>query len=116
MRDTIAAMQKAGEQHQTSKVMDSVAEDFAGRDGMDRKQLQRFLLGISLQNQKLNTSIGPLDIKIIGERATVNFTLGASGGGGGWLPERAQVYEVNTGWRLEGGEWMLISADWKEKL
>jgi hypothetical protein len=116
LRNTIAAMQAAGEQHKTSGVMDSVADDFAGPDGMDRKQMQRFLLGISLQNRKLGTTIGPLDIKVIGDRATVNFTLGASGGEGGWLPDRAQVYQVETGWRMEGSDWKLISANWKEKL
>jgi hypothetical protein len=69
-----------------------------------------------MQNRTLGTTIGPLDIKIIGDRATVDFTLGASGGTGGWLPDRAQVYQVETGWRMESGDWMLISADWKEKL
>jgi hypothetical protein len=116
LRNTIAAMQAAGEQHETSKVMDSVAEDFAGPDGMDRRQLQMFLVGVSMQNRELGTTIGPLDIKIIGDRATVAFTLGASGGSGGLLPDRAQVYQMETGWRMEGSDWKLISAEWKEKL
>jgi len=116
LRDTIAAMQAAGEKHETSKVMDSVAEDFAGPEGMDRKQFQLFLVGVSMQNRELGTTIGPLDIKIIGERATVAFTLGASGGAGGLLPDRAQIYQVETGWRMDSGDWKLISADWKEKL
>jgi hypothetical protein len=116
LRATIAAMQTAGEQHQTAKVIDSVAEDFAGPGGMDRKQLQMFLVGVSMQNRQLGTTIGPLDIKIIGDRATVGFTLGASGGSGSWMPDRAQVYQVETGWRMDGGDWKLISADWKEKL
>ena len=109
-------MQAAGEQHETAKVIDSVAEDFAGPDGMDRKQLKMFLVGVSMQNRQLGTTIGPLDVKILGDRATVRFTLGASGGSGGWMPDRAQVYQVETGWRMDGGDWKLISADWKEKL
>jgi len=116
LRDTIAAMQAAGEKHETSKVLDSVAEDFAGPEGMDRKQLNMFLVGVSMQNRQLGTTIGPLDLNIIGDRATVKFTLGASGGAGGWVPDHAQVYDVETGWRMEGGDWKLISANWKEKL
>lgn len=116
MRATIAAMQAAGENHKTAEVMDSVAADFAGPEGMDRRQLNMFLVGVSMQNQKLGTSIGPLDIKIIGDRATVKFTLGASGGAGGFLPDRAQIYNMETGWRMEGGDWKLISAEWKERL
>jgi len=109
-------MQAAGEKHETSKVLDSVAEDFAGPEGMDRKQLNMFLVGVSMQNRQLGTTIGPLDLNIIGDRATVKFTLGASGGAGGWVPDHAQVYDVETGWRMEGGDWKLISANWKEKL
>ena len=116
LRETISAMQKAGEEHRVSDVMDSVAEDFVGQDGMDQKQFRQYLTVISLQNRELGTTLGPLTVAITGDRARVSFTLGASGGAGGWLPDRAQVYDVETGWRLEGGDWKLISASWKPKL
>ena len=116
LRRTIAEMQNAGEEHRVSAVMASVAEDFAGPDGMDRKQLQRFLTLISLQNRELGVTLGPMEVKMQDSRATVAFTLAGSGGSGGWLPERGQIYDVETGWRLEGDEWRLISANWKEEL
>ena len=50
------------------------------------------------------------------ERATAKFTLGVTGGAGRFLPDRAQVYDVTTGWRLQDGEWMLVSASWKPKI
>jgi hypothetical protein len=39
-----------------------------------------------------------------------------AGGTGGILPEQAQLYEVETAWRLEDGEWRLLSAEWDERL
>jgi hypothetical protein len=116
LRATIAKMQTDGEQHRVSDVMASVAEDFGGGGGMDRQGLSRMLTMISLQNRNLGVTIGPMDVEVLGERATAKFTLGASGGSGGFMPDRAQIYEVTTGWRLEDGEWKLISANWKEKL
>jgi hypothetical protein len=116
LRATISKMQTDGEQHRVGDVMDSVAEDFGGGGGMDRQALHRMLIGISMQNQELGVTIGPIDVEVIGDRATAKFTLGASGGSGRLLPDRAQVYDVTTGWRLEDGEWKLISASWKEKL
>ena len=116
LKATIAKMQADGEQHHVSDVMDSVAEDFGGREGMDRKGLRQMLTLASMQNQELGVTLGPLDTKVMGDRATVEFTLAASGGSGRLLPDRAQVYDVTTGWRLEGGDWKLISASWKEKL
>jgi hypothetical protein len=116
LRDTIAAMQKAGEEHRVSDLMASVADDFVGQEGMDQKQLRQYLTVIGLQNRQLGTTLGPLAVTITGDRARVNFTLGASGGAGGWMPDRAQVYDVDTGWRMEGSDWKLISASWKPKL
>jgi len=116
LRDTIAAMQKAGEEHRVSDLMDSVADDFVGQDGMDQKQLRQYLTVISLQNWQVGTTLGPLKVEITGDRARVAFTLAASGGAGGWMPDRAQVYDVETGWRLEGNDWKLISATWKPQL
>jgi hypothetical protein len=116
LRATITQMQEDGEAHKVSAVMEHVAEDFGGPGGMDRQALQRLLTFTSLRNRDLGISIGPMDVELIGERATVDFTLAASGGSGGLLPDRGQIYEVTTGWKLVDGEWMLISANWKEQL
>jgi hypothetical protein len=116
LRATIAKMQADGEQHRVGEVMDNVAEDFGGPGGMDRTGLRRLLALTSLQNRKLGVTLGPLHVQMAGERATVQFTLAASGGSGGLLPDRGQIYEVTTGWRLEGEDWKLISASWKETL
>jgi hypothetical protein len=116
LRATIAQMQADGEAHKVAAVMDSVAEDFGGPEGMDRKQLQRFLTFTSMSNQALGVTLGPMDVEVMGERATAKFTLYATGGSGGLLPDRAQVYDVTTGWKLVGGEWKLISANWKDQL
>jgi hypothetical protein len=115
LKATIAKMEVDGEAHKVSDVMDAVAADFGG-EGMDRKGLQRFLTLVSMQNANVGVTIGPVEVEVIGERATAKFTLAATGGAGRFLPDRAQVYDVTTGWRLEGGEWKLISAQWKDQL
>ena len=43
-------------------------------------------------------------------------TVWTTGGAGGLLPERAQGYAITSGWREEGGEWMLFLAEWEEAL
>jgi hypothetical protein len=116
LRATIAQMQADGEAHEVSKVMDSVAEDFGGPNGMDHRQLRAFLAVVSLRNKELGVTLGPIDVELMGERATAKFTLYATGGAGGLLPDRAQVYEVTTGWKMVDGEWKLISANWKDQL
>lgn len=116
LRDTVARMQKAGEARDVAGFMAQVDDDFAGPDGMDRQRLRQFLAVVALRNQRIGTTLGPLDVRILGERATVDFTLGASGGDAGWLPDRTQVYDVHTGWRRDGDDWKLLSASWQPKL
>jgi hypothetical protein len=116
LRATIAQMEVDGEAHEVDEVMAVVAEDFGGPGGMDRKQLRAMLALISLRNKEIGVTIGPIEVEVMGERATAEFTLGAAGGSGTFLPDRAQVYDVTTGWKMVDGEWKLISAGWKEQL
>jgi hypothetical protein len=117
LRDTIKQMAADGEARQVSKVMDVVADDFGGPGGMDRKGLRRFLTFAGMQSADIGVTMGPVEVELIGERATAKFTLGVTGGAAGrLLPDRAQVYDVTTGWRMEGGEWKLIAANWDDQL
>jgi len=108
-------MQAAAEAHDADALFEPIAEDFAGSEGMDLQAFRRYVTVIGLRNQKVGVQLGPLDAKLFGQRATVSFTAALSGGAN-WLPERAQVYQVETGWRLEAGEWKLISAKWTPQL
>lgn len=47
-----------------------------------------------------------------GSTATVRFSVLLTGGGGRWLPDQAQHYQVTTGWRLRGSDWELYHAQW----
>lgn len=115
LRATIAEMQAAAEARDSGALVESISEEFAGPDGMDRERFRQYLAVIWLRNREVGVNLGPLDVKLIGERATVDFTAAATGGEG-WMPDRAQVYQVSTGWRVEDGEWRLISARWEPQL
>jgi ketosteroid isomerase-like protein len=115
LRDTIAAMQAAAEARDTDALFEPIAEDFAASEGMDRQAFRRYVTVMSLRNARVSVSLGPIDVKLFGDRATADFTAAVSGGAG-LLPENAQVYDVSTGWRLADGEWRLISAKWTPKL
>lgn len=115
LRSTIAGMQVAAQAKDTDALFEPIAEDFAGEGGMDRKDFRRYVTLVGFRQAKVGASLGPLDVKMFGDRATVTFTAALTGGPG-WLPEQAQVYQVQTGWRLEGNDWKLISAQWKPRL
>lgn len=115
LRATIAAMQVAAEGRDADALAASVSEEFVGPEGMGRDQFRRTMALVWLRDKQVAVQLGPLDVALLGERATVDFTA-ATSGGAGWLPERGQVHQVSTGWRLEDGEWRLISATWEPVL
>jgi outer membrane biogenesis lipoprotein LolB len=116
LRQTVAQMQQAASEKDVSGLMKSVAEDFNGSQGMDQKQFRQYVSLLWLQHQQIGIQMGPLDVKLTSDdRATVNFTVVLSGGDG-LIPNQGQIYQVQTGWRLEGSDWRLISADWKQSL
>ena len=60
---------------------------------------------------------GPVSVALRGDRdAIARFTVLATGGSGSALPERGQLYQVETGWRLVDGDWRLLSAEWTPAL
>ena len=115
LRSTIAAMEAAAEKHDNDALFASIAEDFSGSEGMDRQAFRRYVTFTGMRSKSVGVQLGPLDVKLFDQRATVTFTAALSGGEG-LLPDRVQVYDVDTGWRLDGGEWKLISAKWKPQL
>lgn len=117
IRNAITAMAQALEHGQPRDFMASVAEDFTGNDGnFDRTSLHNLLRAEVLRNGKLGVILGPIDVELQGDRATVHNTATFTGGAGGFLPERGAVYTFSSGWKREGSKWLCYNASWQQKL
>jgi len=117
IRESIAAMQKAVEAGQPRDFMSYVSKDFTGNDGsVDREGLMNVLRVEVLRNEKAGVTLGPIDVDLQGDRATVHVTATLTGGSGGLLPERGSIYAITSGWRREGSEWRCYNASWQQKL
>lgn len=114
---TIAAMTEALEQGDVSGFMAPVADDFVAVNG----RLDRRALGLLVRRERMARdaiSIQRLDTRVeifvreAGDpRAVASFSALATGGTG-LLPDEGRLWKVETGWRRDRGEWMLISAEW----
>jgi hypothetical protein len=116
LRAALDAMQAAAVERRAGDFMDHVAEDFTGEGGVDRAALHNLLRAQLLRNASIGATRGPLEVKMQGERAEVNFSVVLTGGAGGLLPERAQGYAIQSGWKLVDGEWRLFVAGWEPQL
>lgn len=115
LREQLAAMQAALEAREPRTFMEGVADDFSGNGGMDRAALQQVVRAQVLANASIGVTLGPAEVELQGERATVRFSVLSTAGSGRLLPDRAGAWEVTTGWRDEDGQWRLYYADWKRR-
>ncbi|MGQ4659293.1 nuclear transport factor 2 family protein [Lysobacter sp. F6437] len=116
LRETMQALRGAVEQRDASAVADHLADDFVGPDGMDRDGARRLAAVAFLRHRDVGVTLGPVDVSVKQDHATVHFTAVLTGGSGRALPDAARLYDVETGWRLEEGDWHLTSARWTPRL
>ncbi len=117
VRRQVEALQHAIEARDAGAIDKVLADDFIGNDGMDKRQARQMATALFVRYRNVGVSIGPTQLRMHGEdRATVGFAAAATGGDGGVLPESGQVYDVTTAWRLDDGDWRMVSAEWKPKL
>ena len=118
LRASVDALQAAVEAREGGKVGDFLAADFIGPQAMDRDGALRMARVAFLRYRTVGVSVvGPLDVQMQGDdHARVRFDAALAGGSGALLPDAARVWSVDTGWRVEDGEWRMTSAEWEPRL
>lgn len=116
LRDRIDEMQQAIERGEVSGFIEGVDEEFVGVGGLDRDGLRNLVRVQVLRNARIGATMGPLSVEVRDGIATVGFDVVLTGGPGSLIPERAQVYRVQSQWRFRDGDWQVVVADWKPVL
>ena len=116
LREAVDGLHRAVEARDPAAVQQSLADDFIGNDGLDREGARRLMAAMLLRHRELGSTLGPLQVTMKQDHAEVRFQAMLRGGSGALLPDSAQLYDVHSGWRLEGGEWKLYRARWTAAL
>ena len=117
VRAQVNAMQIAIDARNAGAVEDLLAQDFVGNEGMDRRAIRQLAAAVFLRHREVAAKVGPVSVELRGSTdAVARFSVIASGGSGGFLPESGQVYQVESGWQLIDGEWKLLNASWTPNL
>lgn len=111
--ERISLMQKALSDGKARAFMATVADDFTGPAGhFDRRSAYLLVQREMKAHKRLRARVANISVEERGPgRAVAEFDVVATGGSG-LLPEAAGWYRVQTGWRLDGSRWMLVSASW----
>ncbi len=113
VRQQLDALQSAIDARDAGDVQDLLAEDFIGNRGLDRRGARQLATAMFLRHRHVGARLGPVTVEIRSEtEATAKFSVLVTGGDTGLLPGSGQVFDVETGWRLEDGKWRLLNAGW----
>jgi hypothetical protein len=117
IRESIKAMQQAAEERNPRAFLAFVSEDFVGNDAdFDRAALGNLLRVEVFRSDQIGVMLGPIDIDLQDDRATVHVTATFTGGSGGLLPEHGAIYDITSGWKRRGRDWVCYSGRWEQEL
>ncbi len=118
LRARVDALQAAVEAREGGAIGGFIAADFIGPQAMDREGAVRMARGAFLRYRSVGVAVvGPVSVELQGDdHARVRFDAALTGGAGGALPDSARVWSVDSGWRVDDGEWRMTSAEWEPRL
>lgn len=110
---TIRQMEEKIEAGQRLAFMEHIDETFTGQHGNMNREQVRALVILQLNRYKdLQGQLFPISVTETGaDTASAEFRALVTGGPG-WIPDSGQVYDFRTGWKQDGSDWLLVSADW----
>jgi len=116
IREAIATTAAGAEAGKASDTVAALSDDFDGNAGQfDKRALSNMVRLFALRGQGIHVLMGPVTVEPRGERSVARFTVTLTSGSG-VLPDNAGAYDVETGWRKDGGEWRCFTASWKRAL
>lgn len=90
-----------------------IAEGFKGRNGtMNREQVRAMVLLQLNRHKQLQAQLFPIRVAETGKSSASASFRALVSGGPGWIPDKGQLLEFDTGWVLVDDEWLLDSANW----
>jgi ketosteroid isomerase-like protein len=113
VRQAIAAVAHAAQTGDAGGVVKPLTDDFDGNAGdLDKRALANMMRLVGLRGDHIGVITGPVGIEHRGDRmiATLTVTLTS---GGHVLPDQLGVYQVQSAWRKDDGQWRCYSATWK---
>lgn len=114
IRAQIQAMQTALSEGNVRAFVAPIADDFtASTRNLDRRAARLLLRREMLVHDRLKARLADIEVTMQGEGRATATMHAVTTGGSGLIPETGGWYRVTTGWRLDDGEWMLISASWE---
>lgn len=110
--DNIERMEVGIEEKKSGDVIELLHRNFGTKSGHDTQWVKQLLAIYMFKHQNIGIVISGLEITVDSTNAKAQFTALVTGGEG-LIPRQGALYDLDTDWRLEDGEWHLVYAHWE---
>lgn len=118
----IKEMAEALEQREASPIVERLHDELVIREGihgaLGKEQAGRMLTATFFRHREISVVLTNIQVtadSIREDRAEATFNALVTGGSGGILPDRAQLYRISSEWQNDG-DWKLIAMEAKRAL
>jgi hypothetical protein len=117
VKKAIAAVQKAAEEKDIRKIIDSLSKSYRDPEGNDYNSIKGLLLAYFFRHQKIHVFIPDIAVNIEDSHARAVFQAVLTGGSKteavtDIFPESMGMYEFDVSLAKEFGDWKVTSAQW----
>lgn len=117
VKKVITDIQTAAADKDVKKIVGSLSKTYSDPQGFTYDTIKGLLLGYFFRHQKIHAYITNLDVTVRDASATAAFQALLSGGDNtgspaDLLPEALGLYAFEVSFKMESGEWKVISAKW----
>lgn len=120
LNQRIDGLVSAIENHSEHGIKDYLAKDFSTTTlsttkGLNKTQFFLFTRYHFKRNKNVLVTVVDKDVTLNKSQADVTATvllIGATE----WLPERGQLYKVESRWKKESGDWLMSRLRWEKEL
>ncbi len=117
VKKVIATVQKAAEEKDIRRIIDSLSKSYRDPEGNDYNSIKGLLLAYFFRHQKIHVFIPDIAVNIEDFRARAVFQAVLTGGSKteavtDIFPESMGIYEFDVSFVKESGAWKVASAQW----
>jgi hypothetical protein len=118
----IGEMAEALEERKVSPITERLHEDLQIHDSahgtLGSEQARRMLTAIFMRHRNINVVITNIQVtldNVRDDRASARFNALVTGGSGGILPDRAELFRIDSQWHYDG-DWKLLHVEARRAL
>lgn len=113
IRNNLEALETRIEEKKTAGALELFHSNFNTAKNFDKDWVKRTLLFHQVRHQNIEIVVTNVVVEPKDDYTAIARFNAVATGGQGLIPDQGALYKIETEWRKEGSDWLLIYAKWE---